>query len=106
MKRYCLRGSIVLSLALFVCGCASDEVSGAKMSDTKSQSKKHSIEDKKTKTEELFEQYKEEGDKFYMLLMGDRSNVNYKNQAKYYYALALSEKEDAGLRNRYNSLVK
>ncbi len=106
MKSYCLRVSFVMSLALFACGCSSDGVSGAKVSVGKSQSGKQSTEVKKTKSDELFEQYKEEGDKFYMLLMGDRTNENYKNQAKYYYALALSEKEDAGLRNRYNSLVK
>ena len=68
------------------------------------QEKKHQAEEKKNRDEKKFNEYKEKGDDYYLLSVGSPDNKSYKDQAKYYYGLALQYKEDAKVRNRFETL--
>ena len=68
--------------------------------------RKRKNEEKKKQDEKKFNEYKEKGDEYYLLLVGSPDNKNYKDQAKYYYGLALQYKEDAKIRNRFENLKK
>lgn len=70
------------------------------------QEKKRQAEEKKKRDEAKFNEYKAKGDEYYLLLVGNPDNKNYKDQAKYYYGLALQYKEDAKIRNRFENLKK
>lgn len=70
------------------------------------QEKKRQAEEKKNRDEKKFNEYKAKGDEYYLLLVGNPDNKNYKDQAKYYYGLALQYKEDAKVRNRFETLKK
>lgn len=70
------------------------------------QEKKRQAEEKKKQDEKKFNEYKAKGDEYYLLLAGSPDNKNYKDQAKYYYGLALQYKEDAKIRNRFENLKK
>lgn len=70
------------------------------------QEKKRQAEEKKNRDEMKFNKYKAKGDEYYLLLAGSPDNKNYKDQAKYYYGLALQYKEDAKIRNRFENLKK
>lgn len=63
------------------------------------------VEEKK-QDEAKFNEYKKKGDNYYLLLVGNPDNKSYKDQAKYYYGLALQYKEDATIRNRFEKLKK
>lgn len=70
------------------------------------QEKKRQAEEKKRQDEKKFNEYKKKGDEYYLLLAGSPDNKSYKDQAKYYYGLALQYKEDAKIRNRFENLKK
>lgn len=70
------------------------------------QEKKRQAEEKKKQDEAKFNEYKKKGDEYYLLLAGSPDNKSYKDQAKYYYGLALQYKEDAKIRNRFENLKK
>ena len=70
------------------------------------QEKKRQAEEKKKQDEKKFNEYKAKGDEYYLLLAGSPDNKSYKDQAKYYYGLALQYKEDAKIRNRFENLKK
>ncbi len=70
------------------------------------QERKRQAEEKKKQDEAKFNEYKAKGDEYYLLLAGSPDNKNYKDQAKYYYGLALQYKEDAKIRNRFENLKK
>ena len=70
------------------------------------QERKRQVEEKKNRDEKKFNEYKAKGDEYYLLLVGNPDNKNYKDQAKYYYGLALQYKEDAKIRNRFENLKK
>lgn len=59
-----------------------------------------------SQNEAKFNENKKKGDDYYLLLVGSPNNKNYKDQAKYYYGLALQYKEDAVVRNRFEKLKK
>ena len=61
---------------------------------------------KKKRDEEKFKEYKKKGDDYYLLLVGNPDNKDYKDQAKYYYGLALQYKEDITIRNRFEKLKR
>ncbi|MEE1021206.1 MAG: hypothetical protein U0L93_07275, partial [Bacteroidales bacterium] len=63
------------------------------------------VEEKK-QDEAKFNEYKKKVDNYYLLLVGNPDNKSYKDQAKYYYGLALQYKEDATIRNRFEKLKK
>ncbi|MEE0992624.1 MAG: toll/interleukin-1 receptor domain-containing protein [Bacteroidales bacterium] len=68
------------------------------------QKKKRQAEEKKKQDEAKFNEYKKKGDDYYLLSVGSPDNKSYKDQAKYYYGLALQYKEDAKVRNRFETL--
>lgn len=68
------------------------------------QKKKRQAEEKKKQDEAKFNEYKAKGDDYYLLSVGSPDNKSYKDQAKYYYGLALQYKEDAKVRNRFETL--
>ena len=68
--------------------------------------KKRQAEEKKKQDEAKFNEYKKKGDDYYLLLVGSPDNKSYKDQAKYYYGLALKYKEDATVRNRFEKLKR
>lgn len=70
------------------------------------QKKKKRDEEKKKRDEEKFKEYKKKGDDYYLLLVGNPDNKDYKDQAKYYYGLALQYKEDITIRNRFEKLKR
>ena len=70
------------------------------------QKKKKRDEEKKKLDEEKFKEYKKKGDDYYLLLVGNPDNKDYKDQAKYYYGLALQYKEDITIRNRFEKLKR
>lgn len=70
------------------------------------QKKKKRDEEKKKRDEEKFKEYKKKGDDYYILLVGNPNNKDYKDQAKYYYGLALQYKEDITIRNRFEKLKR
>lgn len=70
------------------------------------QKKKKRDEEKKKRDEEKFKEYKKKGDDYYLLLVGNPDNKSYKDQAKYYYGLALQYKEDITIRNRFEKLKR
>ena len=68
--------------------------------------RKRQAEEKEKQDEKKFNEYKAKGDEYYLLLVGSPDNKSYKDQAKYYYGLALQYKEDAKIRNRFENLKK
>ncbi len=70
------------------------------------QEKQRQAEEKKNRDEKKFNEYKAKGDEYYLLLAGSPDNKSYKDQAKYYYGLALQYKEDAKVRNRFETLKR
>lgn len=70
------------------------------------QEKQRQAEEKEKQDEAKFNEYKKKGDDCYLLLVGSPDNKSYKDQAKYYYGLALKYKEDATVRNRFEKLKR
>ena len=72
----------------------------------KEEERKRQAEEKEKQDEAKFNEYKKKGDDCYLLLVGSPDNKSYKDQAKYYYGLALKYKEDAKVRNRFEKLKR
>lgn len=72
----------------------------------KEEERKRQAEEKEKQDEAKFNEYKKKGDDCYLLLVGSPDNKSYKDQAKYYYGLALKYKEDATVRNRFEKLKR
>lgn len=78
---------------------------GQRTSINSNEDSNQKVEEKK-QDEAKFNEYKKKGDNYYLLLVGNPDNKSYKDQAKYYYGLALQYKEDATIRNRFEKLKK
>lgn len=83
-----------------------DSIRKAKEQKKEEERKLKEEQKKKKRDEEKFKEYKKKGDDYYLLLVGNPDNKDYKDQAKYYYGLALQYKEDITIRNRFEKLKR
>ena len=70
------------------------------------QERKLREEEKKRLNEKKFNENRRKGNEYFDKFLEDPENLHYKEQAKYYYGLALQYKKDATIQDRYEKLKK